>query len=133
MQCQQYRIGPMKAEIEEEIEKLDASLHTFAQMRNTEAVNRLAMLSLMIGAGAVVTGFFGMNFGRWFSRLFFEPDPPFLFAHYAAVMTVALLAFGALAFGIYVVFANWSDYKEILMPRPPDLRALPPAPRKKPK
>jgi hypothetical protein len=25
-------------------------------------------------AGAVLTGYFGMNFGRTFSRLFFEPD-----------------------------------------------------------
>jgi len=125
MQCQQYRIGTMKAEVEEEIEKLDASLHTFAQMRNTEAVNRLAMLSLMLGAGAVLTGFFGMNFGRWFSRLFFEPDPPFLAAHYTAVIVVALLALGALTFGIYVVFSNWSDYADILRPRPPDALGRP--------
>ncbi len=73
MQCREYRIGPMKAEIEEEIEKLNASLHNYHQFRNTEAVNRLAVLSLMLGAGAVVTGFFGMNFGRGFARLFFEP------------------------------------------------------------
>jgi hypothetical protein len=132
MQCQQYRIGTMKAEVEEEIEKLDASLHTFAQMRNTEAVNRLAMLSLMLGAGAVLTGFFGMNFGRWFSRLFFEPDPPFLAAHYTAVIVVALLALGALAFGIYVVFSNWSDYADILRPRPPDALGRPaPSDRKR--
>jgi hypothetical protein len=74
MQCDQYRIGPMKAEIEEEIEKLNASLHNYHQYRNTEAVNRLAMLSLLFGAGAVVTGFFGMNFGQSFARLFFEPQ-----------------------------------------------------------
>ena len=62
----------MKAEIEEEIEKLNASLHNYYQFRNTEAVNRLAMLSLMLGAGAVVTGFFGMNFGRDFAQVFFR-------------------------------------------------------------
>ena len=118
LQCREYRIGPMKDEIEEEIEKLDASLHTFAQMRNTEAVNRLAMLSLIIGAGAVLTGFFGMNFGRDFARLFFEPEEGLTFAHYSALTAVALLAFGALAFGIYVVASNWTDYRDILTLRP---------------
>lgn len=117
LQGQHYRIEPIKREIEEEIEKLDASLHNYFQVRNTEAVNRLAMLSLIVGAGAVLTGFFGMNFGRWFSRAFFEPEPALLPLHYTAVGAVFLFAFGALAFGFYMVFANWADYRDILMPR----------------
>ncbi len=117
LQCQEYRIGAMKAQIEEEIEKLNASLHNFHQFRNTEAVNRLAVLSLLLGAGAVVTGFFGMNFGRGFSRLFFEPDPASLPAHYLAVVFVALVAFGAIGFGLYVIARNWSDYWETLSVR----------------
>ena len=104
----------MKAEIEEEIEKLNASLHNFYQFRNTEAVNRLAVLSLMLGAGAVVTGFFGMNFGRGFARLFFEPERASLPVHYAAMAFVALVAFGAIGFGFFVVARNWSDYWETL-------------------
>ncbi len=123
IQCREYRIGATKAEVEEEIEKLDASLHTFAQLRNTEAVNRLAMLSLIFGAGAVLTGFFGMNFGRDFAKVFFDPEPPFLATHYAALLVVAFLALGALTFGFYVVISNWSDYKDILTPRAPQLRA----------
>ncbi len=110
--CQQYRIGPMKSEIEEEIEKLNASLHNYYQFRNTEAVNRLAILSLMLGAGAVITGFFGMNFGRGFAGLFFEPTAGMLPFHYAALLLAALMAFGALTFGFYVVVANWSDFQE---------------------
>ena len=117
LQCQQYRIGPVKEEIEEEIEKLNASLQDYSQFRSTEAVNRLVMLSLIIGAGAVLTGFFGMNFGRRFARLFFEPEPGTLFFHYAAVSIVALLAFAALAFGFYLVVSNWSDYRDVLVPR----------------
>jgi Mg2+ and Co2+ transporter CorA len=116
LQCQQYRIEPVKREIEEEIEKLNASIFNYFQTRNTEAVNRLAMLSLIVGAGAVLTGFFGMNFGRWFSRVFFEPDPSWLAAHYAAVATVFLFAFGALAFGVYLVFSHWTDYRDIFIP-----------------
>jgi hypothetical protein len=115
-QCRQYRIEPMKNGIEAELEKLDASLHNYNQMRNTEAVNRLAMLSLILGAGAVLTGFFGMNFGRGFARLFFDPDRQALAVHYAAVVMVTLLAFSALAVGVYLVAANWSDYRDIFRP-----------------
>ncbi len=117
MQCREYRIGPMKEEIEEEIEKLNATLDDYYQFRNTEAVNRLALLSLIVGAGAVLTGFFGMNFGDAFQRLFFQPDPSSRFVHYAAVLMVSLFAFGALSFGVYVVAANWADYRDSLVAR----------------
>ncbi|HUQ91496.1 MAG TPA: CorA family divalent cation transporter, partial [Bryobacteraceae bacterium] len=120
LQCREYRTDIMKHEIEEEVEKLNASLHNYFQFRNTEAVNRLAMLSLIIGAGAILTGFFGMNFGREFGKLFFEADPRAPWVHYGAIGAVVLLAFGALTFGTYVVVANWSDYKSILHPRRPD-------------
>jgi hypothetical protein len=114
MQCREYRIGALKKEIEEAIEKLNASLHNFYQRRNTEAVNRLAVLSLMLGAGVVITGFFGMNFGRGFARLFFEPEPASLAFHYAAMGLVAVVALGAITFGFYVVVRNWKDYWETL-------------------
>jgi hypothetical protein len=117
LHCRQYRIEPIKREIEEEIEKLNASIFNYFQMRNTEAVNRLAILSLIIGAGAVVTGFFGMNFGRWFEKLFFEPEPDFELVHQISIVAVALFAFGALSFGIFMVATNWADYRDILLPR----------------
>jgi hypothetical protein len=112
LQCREYRIPALKGEIEEEIEKLNASLHNFHQYRNTDAVNRLAVLSLVLGAGAVITGFFGMNFGRGFARLFFEPDTASLGFHYAAIGFVVLAAVAAMLFGFYVVAHNWSDYWE---------------------
>jgi hypothetical protein len=46
----------------------------------------------------------------------------FVAVHYSAVVTVALLAFGALAFAIYVVASNWSDYRDILIPRQSKIR-----------
>ena len=102
----------MKRDIEAELEKLDASLHNYNQMRNTEAVNRLAMLSLILGAGAVMTGFFGMNFGEGFERVFFHACPEFpritLYDRYRC----GALAFAAIAFGIYVVASNWTDYRD---------------------
>lgn len=117
LQCGQYRIEPMKEEIEEEIEKLNAWLDNYYQFRNTEAVNRLALLSLIMGAGAVLTGFFGMNFGEYFARMFFQPDQTYRAVHYTAVILVTVLAFGAISFGLYVVASNWADYKASLIPR----------------
>ncbi len=117
LQCGQYRIDPMKREIEQEVEALNASLYSYFQFRNTEAVNRLAMLSLILGAGAVLTGFFGMNFGRGFAKVFFEPGPGATAAHYLAIAAVALLVIGSIGLGFYLVFANWADYRDILTPR----------------
>jgi hypothetical protein len=113
LQCRSYRVPAMKAEVEQEIEKLNASLHEYHQNRSTEAVNRLAALSIIFGFGAVVTGFFGMNFGGQFGETFFEPRSG---AHYWAIATVTLLAIGAVAFGVYIIAANVADYRDILVP-----------------
>jgi hypothetical protein len=113
LQCRALRIEPVKKEVEEEVEKLNTLLQSYAASRNTEAVNRLAMLSLFVGAGAVLTGFFGMNFGRVFGRLFFEPEPETLGFHYAAVALVTLLVLAVMASGLYLVISNWSDYRDV--------------------
>jgi len=117
LMCREYRVNSMKKEIEEEIEKLNVSLHNYYQMRNTEAVNRLAMLSLILGAGAVATGFFGMNFGGHFSRLIFQPADGSFAAHYGAMIFASVLALGAIFLGVYVVTTNWQDYRDSMMPR----------------
>ncbi len=115
-QCHAYRIGAMRAEVEQEIEKLNASLFEYNQRRSTEAVNRLAMVSIVFGFGAVVTGFFGMNFGGHFARLFFNPDHGSPTLHYVAMVAVTLLALGALTFGAYLIVAHPTDYRDILLP-----------------
>lgn len=128
MQCDAYRINPMKDEIGEELERLNGALNEYYQKRNTQAVNRLAMLSMILGGGAVLTGFFGMNFGAAFERVFFHPTQETLALHWAAVVMVALVAFGALLLGIYVILGNWSDYRDSLFARrrgmTPDRRRL---------
>lgn len=52
----------MKAESDREIDKLNEAPDEYLQRRNTEAVNRLALLSTILGAGAVITAI--LNFAR---------------------------------------------------------------------
>jgi hypothetical protein len=114
MQAREYRLHGMKDEIENELEAMNASLSDYYQVRNTSAVNRLAMLSLIFGAAAVVTGFFGMNFAGDFEKFLFAPTFPL--THYAAVIAVTLFSIGAVLFGVFVILRNWNDYGKILTP-----------------
>ncbi len=118
MQCREYRIAEMMSELGKELEAMSISTTEFFQARNTAAVNRLAMLSLIFGAGAIVTGYFGMNFGERFGAVFFSPGTRVEFmVHGLTVALVSTFALGALMFGLYVIFANWRDYGHILAPR----------------
>lgn len=116
MQSNAYRIFAMKKEVESEIAEMNQSLREYAQSQSTEAVNRLAMVTVILGAGAVVTGFFGMNFGREFGLFFFDPQGHPTWLHYASIAFVTVFAVGAIAFGVYIVFSNPADYKDILIP-----------------
>ncbi|GIU75995.1 MAG: hypothetical protein KatS3mg004_3082 [Bryobacteraceae bacterium] len=115
MQCEEFRVPEMKAELEQEIEKLNNTLERIYQQRNTESINRLAMLSMILGGGAMITGYFGMNFGREFEALFFQGEK-LKGLHYTSVIAVTLLVAGSLLFATYLVAANWSDYRKILLP-----------------
>ncbi len=122
MQCEAFRLEPMKAEVEQEVEKLNLTLDRIYQLRNTESINRLAMLSMILGGGAMVTGYFGMNFGREFERLFFNPPGPSV-THALAITIVTLVAVGSALFTIFLVASNWSDYRKILLPARKGARA----------
>lgn len=115
MQCAEFRVPMMKAEIEQEIEKLNNTLERIYQQRNTESINRLAMLSMILGGGAMITGYFGMNFGREFERMLFAGEQ-LRAMHYAAVIAVTLLVAGSILFTIFLVASNWHDYRRILLP-----------------
>lgn len=123
LQCQFYRINAMKEEIEQEVESLGASVQEHYQFRNTEAINRVAMLSLILGIGAMITGFFGMNFGRGFAETLFEPMGSFPLIHFGSIAFVILIALGVLLFSVYVVVVNWADYRDILDPHGKKVRA----------
>jgi hypothetical protein len=112
MQCEAYRIEHLRSQIEDEVQKLNSFLHERNQVRSTEAVNRLAMLSMILGAGAVLTGYFGMNFGETFSRIFFQPGSSVDLFHRVAIAAVSVFAFCSIVLGLYVIAANWSDYRD---------------------
>jgi len=117
MQHEAYKLDLMKSESEEEIEKLNNSVHEFYEVQSTIAVNRLAVSSIVLGAGAVITGYFGMNFEREFGEFFFGPEgatPTWL--HYGMIYTVTVFALAALCFMFFIIAANWNDYRDILVP-----------------
>lgn len=127
MQCRAYRVDSSFDEVENSVRRLNASLNEYYESRQMGAVNRLAILSVVFGAGALLTGFFGMNFAREFGSTFFEAQhTPIL--HYGAIALVSLLAVGALSYGIYLIAANWKDYREAAnpnrKPRPLDSRSV---------
>jgi Mg2+ and Co2+ transporter CorA len=104
-------------QIEEELANMNAALSEYNQQRSTEAVNRLAMLSMIFGAGAVLTGFFGMNFGHMFERYLFKPEADTIGVHIGAVAVVTLITMSIILLGIYLVAVNWRDYRFILRDR----------------
>jgi hypothetical protein len=117
LQCRAYRVEELRGQIEQELANMNAALNEYNQQRSTEAVNRLAMLSMLFGAGAVLTGFFGMNFGHLFERYLFKPDTVTLPAHLVAVALVTLITASLMSLGVYLVAVNWRDYRFILRAR----------------
>jgi hypothetical protein len=104
-------VTSMKVEVEREIDKLNSSLHEYYAARNTQAVNRLAFISTILGVGAVVTGFFGMNFGHEFERIFFQPNT---WLHWASILGVVGFCVFALGITLFLFARNWRDYRSVL-------------------
>ncbi len=117
MQCRAYRVEELRLQIEQELANMNGALTEYNQQRSTEAVNRLAMLSMIFGAGAVLTGFFGMNFGHLFERYLFKPEADTLSVHLGAVVLVTVITVSIILLGVYLVAANWRDYRFILRAR----------------
>jgi len=114
--CAEYRIDQMKEQLTSELKHMGEYVYNYYQLRNTDAVNRLAMLSLIFGGGAVLTGFFGMNFGREFTKVFFEGEDGGYFIHWFMIIVVCSFVFSSLLLGTFVVLRNWRDYLTILNP-----------------
>lgn len=115
--CAEYKVDAMKGTLAQDLNAMGEFVFTFYQLRNTEAVNRLAMLSLIFGGGAVLTGFFGMNFGREFGALIFEGKGASGLLHYGLVALVSSLVVGSIGLGAFVLLRNWRDYLALLKPQ----------------
>lgn len=128
LQCRVYRVESMRSRTEEEIERLNASLHEYYQNQSAVAVNRLAIVSTVLGAGAVLTGYFGMNFEREFHTWVFNPSGEMgAVLHYSVIAAVTAFAVASLAFAGFLISANWHDYRQLLLPgriRAPQMQSL---------
>ena len=109
-----YDITNMKVEVEREIDKLSSSLNEYYTARNTLAVNRLAFVSIILGAGAVITGFFGMNFSYLFEKTFFQPTADTLWIHWLSIFAVGSFCLFALGITVFLFTRNWHDYRSVL-------------------
>jgi len=92
--CAEYKIVHMKEILADEFRHMAEFVYNFYQLKISEAVNRLAIPSLIFCGGAVLTGFFGMNFGREFGRFFFEGETGWGFGYYFMVVLVCCFVFG---------------------------------------
>jgi len=108
--CNAYRIDEMKREIGDQVGKLAGYIDRLYALRNNDAVNRLAMLSMILGIGALVTGYYGMNIPNLASIL---TIPLFGKISFVATLLMTLLS---LAVIVYIVVSNWGDYRASLVP-----------------
>jgi hypothetical protein len=117
-----YRLAPMKRTIEDQITSLAKFIDRLFAMRNNDAVNRLAMMSVLLGIGALVTGYFGMNIPH-LEELLKNDRTSF----WTLVLT-SLLGVASLWFVVYIIGSNWLDYRASILPhryrRPLTAKAL---------
>jgi hypothetical protein len=105
-----YQLAPMKETIEDQITSLAGFIDRLFALRNTDAVNRLAMMSVLLGIGALVTGYFGMNIPHLETVL--KND---LTSFWTLVLT-SIMAVVSLWFVVYVIGSNWLDYRASILP-----------------
>jgi hypothetical protein len=106
-----YQLGTAKAKLEDQIDKLSGYIDRLYALRNNDAVNRLAMISMLLGIGALVTGYFGMNLPHLETLL--QHDVVGMWS----LLLTSLLAAASLSFIVYIVASNWRDYRASIMPR----------------
>ncbi|HEY1950832.1 MAG TPA: CorA family divalent cation transporter [Bryobacteraceae bacterium] len=108
--CSAYRIEEIRNELGDEIRKLAGYIDRLYALRNNDAVNRLALLSMILGIGALVTGYYGMNIPHLATIL---NDGRISVGSLIATSIMALLSLVLIA---YIVVTNWVDYRASLVP-----------------
>jgi hypothetical protein len=125
MFCDAYRLAELKKGVGDDIEKMAGYIDRLYALRNSDAVNRLAMMSVILGVGALVTGYYGMNTPH-LEKLLSNTWLSVISLVGASILTVA-----SLSFITYIVVSNWVDYRASILPhhyrksdRPNSLRRL---------
>jgi hypothetical protein len=108
--CNAYRIGPMKQNIEDQIDKLAGYIDRLYALRNSDAVNRLAIIDIILGIGAVITGYYGMNIPTLGDALKNEP------LSFTSLLLTSLMTIASVGFIVYIVAFNWVDYRASILP-----------------
>jgi CorA-like Mg2+ transporter protein len=96
--CSAYRIEQIRNELGDEIRKLASYIDRLYALRNNDAVNRLALLSMILGIGALVTGYYGMNIPHLATIL---NDGRISVGSLIATSIMALLSLGLIAYIVY--------------------------------
>ncbi len=105
-----YQLAPMKETIEDQIASLAGFIDRLFALRNNDAVNRLAMMSVLLGIGALVTGYYGMNIPHLENVLHNDR-----ISFWSLVLT-SIMAVASLWFVFYIVGSNWLDYRASIFP-----------------
>jgi hypothetical protein len=105
-----YGLVPAKEAIEDQISSLAGFIDRQFALRNTDAVNRLAMMSVILGIGALVTGYYGMNIPHLTNAL--------ANGHISfwSIVATSLMLLASLWFIFYVIGSNWMDYRASILP-----------------
>jgi hypothetical protein len=105
-----YQLTPMKENIENQIDSLGGFIDRLFVLRNNDAVNRLAMMSVLLGIGALITGYFGMNIPNLEDIMKNE-----IVSKWTLVLT-SLMTVASLWFVAYIIVSNWLDYRASIFP-----------------
>ncbi len=99
-----------KENIEDQIDKLAGYIDRLYALRNSDAVNRLAVIDVILGIGALVTGYYGMNIPILGDVL--KSDTLSL----TSMVLTSLMTIASVGFIVYIVAFNWVDYRASILP-----------------
>lgn len=105
-----YQLHPMVTKLEDQIDKLSGYIDRLYALRNNDAVNRLAMMSVILGIGALVTGYYGMNISHLTNLLQNKTVSIW------SLLFTSAMALASLWFIVYIVASNWLDYRASILP-----------------
>jgi hypothetical protein len=105
-----YQLSASKETLEDQIESLAGFIDRLFALRNNDAVNRLAMMSVILGIGALVTGYYGQNIPHLTNWL--THNAPSLWS----LIATSIMALASIALIVYVVGTNWRDYRASILP-----------------